>query len=621
VQLEVRLLGQFDLHYNGQQIMIPSRPAQSLLAYLALNAGISHRREKLAGLFWPETTEANARGYLRKALWLIRKSFDDAGTPWQVFLQIDEIAICFKQTSSYWLDVNFIRSPKDQPAWAVEDLTHIGSLYLGELLPGFYDEWIVVERESLQICFDQKMRLLLDRLIKEHCWEDVLEWGERWISHGNTPELAYRALMIAHAGIGDRAGVTKVYNRLVENLEKEVGVAPSADLQETYKRLLNKEVQAEFPGSFQPAVFEPVETTPTPGEPPYKGLAHFDVNDKALFFGREILTTRLVAYVQTHPLLAVIGASGSGKSSLLRAGLIPAFLQAFQDQGWKVEVITPTEHPLQSLEAILIEEDPNTWKAITEGRIRDPNDLEQQIQEASKQQVDAKLLLIVDQFEEIFTLCKSEVERKCFIDLLLAVLEVNPSIRMVIALRADFYAHCADYPNLTHLLARNQEYIGPMNPEEIRRAIEQPARQNGWDFQPGLVDLLLREIRDEPGALPLLSHALLETWRRRSGKTMTLKGYAESGGVRGAIAKTADRVFYHRLNAHQQILARNIFLRLTELGEETQDTRRRVEFSELVSHPSRLSGIQEVLDILAEARLITLSQDSAEVAHEALIRE
>jgi hypothetical protein len=192
---------------------------------------------------------------------------------------------------------------------------------------------------------------------------------------------------------------------------------------------------------------------------------------------------------------------------------------------------------------------------------------------------------------------------------------------MVIALRADFYAHCADYPNLTHLLARNQEYIGPMNPEEIRRAIEQPARQNGWDFQPGLVDLLLREIRDEPGALPLLSHALLETWRRRSGRTMTLKGYAESGGVRGAIAKTADRVFYQRLTAHQQILARNIFLRLTELGEETQDTRRRVEFSELVSNPGSLSGIQEVLDILAEARLITLSQDSAEVAHEALIRE
>jgi WD40 repeat protein/DNA-binding SARP family transcriptional activator len=621
VQLEVRLLGQFDLHYNGQQIMIPSRPAQSLLAYLALNAGISHRREKLAGLFWPETTEANARGYLRKALWLIRKSFEDAGTPWQVFLQIDEIAICFKKTSSYWLDADFIRSHKDQQAWAIEDLTHIGSLYLGELLPGFYDEWIVVEREGLQICFDQKIRLLLDRLIREHCWEDVLEWGERWIAHGNTPELAYRALMIAHAGIGDRAGITTVYHRVVENLEKELGTAPSVDLQETYKRLLNQEAQAEFPGSFQPAVFEPVETTPTPGEPPYKGLEHFDVNDEALFFGRETLTTRLVAYVQNHQLLAVIGASGSGKSSLLRAGLIPALYQELRDPKWRVEVITPTEHPLESLEAIITNQPPNTSKFLMEMLSKEPDYLVERIQQAPKKQAESEFLLVIDQFEEIFTLCKNEAERKCYIDQLVALLEVSPSTRMVIALRADFYAHCADYPDLTHLLARNQEYIGPMNLEEIRRAIEQPARQNGWDFQPGLVDLLLREIRDEPGALPLLSHALLETWQRRSGRTMTLKGYAESGGVRGAIAKTADRVFHQRLTAHQQILARNIFLRLTELGEETQDTRRRVDISELVSNPGSLSGIQEVLDILAEARLITLSQDSAEVAHEALIRE
>jgi hypothetical protein len=194
-------------------------------------------------------------------------------------------------------------------------------------------------------------------------------------------------------------------------------------------------------------------------------------------------------------------------------------------------------------------------------------------------------------------------------------------------MRADFYSHCAQYPALRQAVAAEQEYIGQMSAGELRRAIEEPARQGGWDFDPGLVDVLLHDVgaggseSPEPGALPLLSHALLATWDRRRGHTLTLEGYHASGGVRGAIAETAENVFNDQLNAQQKDLAQDIFLRLTELGEGTEDTRRRATLNELARQAEEAAALRGVLNTLAEARLITLSEDSAEVAHEALIRE
>jgi len=159
-----------------------------------------------------------------------------------------------------------------------------------------------------------------------------------------------------------------------------------------------------------------------------------------------------------------------------------------------------------------------------------------------------------------------------------------------------------------------------MTTEDLRRAIEEPAQRGHWEFEPGLVDLILRDVGDEPGALPLLSHALLETWKRRAGHRLTLKGYADAGGVHGAIAHTAESV-YQNLSLNEQTSVRNILLRLTEFGEGTEDTRRRATLDELWSHAEDADQVRAVLNKLAEARLVTLSEDSAEVAHEALIRE
>jgi hypothetical protein len=299
----------------------------------------------------------------------------------------------------------------------------------------------------------------------------------------------------------------------------------------------------------------------------------------------------------TSHFLAVVGASGRGKSSLVRAGLA-----ALKRDGWDVLIFTPGAEPLLALEMQL-----NPDQAETEFD---------------------RHLLLVDQFEETFTLCHEEGERRLFIEELLNLAQ-DPfrKIMVVIALRADFYSHCAQYPLLRQAVAAEQEYIGQMSKDELGRAIQEPARRGGWEFEPGLVDLLLNDIgadgtgQPEPGALPLLSHALLATWERRRGRLLTQDGYRASGGVRGAIAETAESVFTDQLNQTQQEIAPDVFLRLTELGEGTEDTRRRAALNELVRQSAEATQLRAVLNTLVEARLVTLNEDSAEVAHEALIRE
>lgn len=351
----------------------------------------------------------------------------------------------------------------------------------------------------------------------------------------------------------------------------------------------------------------PEEEPPAPGSAPYKGLLRFDERDAPLFFGRERASEQIVQLLERERLLAVVGASGSGKSSIVRAGLIP-LLKSRTAKRWRTYVLTPTADPMAALSELA----------------RQPVDASMANLASSVRKrargADA-ILIVVDQFEELFTLCHDEEQRQAFIDQLLSAAADSgePPIRVLITLRADFYARLAPYPALRDAVAQRQVYVGPMEPEDLRRAIEEPASRNGWLIAPGLVDLLLRDVGREPGNLPLLSHALLETWRRRRGKTLSLRGYFEAGEVSGAIARTADRV-YGRLSDEQRASVRQIMLRLTEVGEEAA-TRRRAELNELIPHGASADVANTVLRRLVDARLVTVDEGNAEVAHEALIRE
>jgi predicted ATPase/DNA-binding SARP family transcriptional activator len=230
--LRVRLLGAFETTQDDSPVAITSRPAQSLFAYLVLNAGTSHRREKLAGMLWPDSLEETARDNLRHALWRVRKALP--GQPTNEYLLTDDMSISFNASADYWLDAAELERVSESTS--ADALMPVLSAYQGELLPGFYDEWVVLEREHLQSVFEHKMARLLAILQDEGRWLEVLDWGERWIKLGQKPEPAYRALMSAHAAKGDMAKVAATYERCTKSL-REFGIEPSEQTRELYQSL------------------------------------------------------------------------------------------------------------------------------------------------------------------------------------------------------------------------------------------------------------------------------------------------------------------------------------------------------------------------------------------------
>ncbi|MEJ2354188.1 MAG: BTAD domain-containing putative transcriptional regulator, partial [Anaerolineales bacterium] len=232
--LHARLLGTYEVRLKDRPIDLPSRPAQSLLAYLLLNPNQPIRREKLAGLIWPDSTESNARSNLRSALWRVRKSFDSHG---DTYLQVNNLTISFQLQATDWLDVQVVDA-KITDQTTTDALAEIVEAFGGELLPGFYEDWVVLERQRLNAVYGQKMDLFLDRLVAESRWGEVLEWGERWISMGFIPESAYQAAMIAHAAQGDLGKVAGVYQRCVLALERDLGIQPSKRTQDIYQGLI-----------------------------------------------------------------------------------------------------------------------------------------------------------------------------------------------------------------------------------------------------------------------------------------------------------------------------------------------------------------------------------------------
>ena len=368
-----------------------------------------------------------------------------------------------------------------------------------------------------------------------------------------------------------------------------------------------------------------VEDVPPAAVPcPYMGLAAFEADDAEFFFGREELVAELTARLAGTRFLAVVGPSGSGKSSLVRAGLLPAVWAGAlpRSREWQTLVLTPGAHPLEELAARVSLLRGISPTSLLNDLKQDPQALHMAVRQAlADEPEEVKLLLVADQFEEVFALCHDEEERRGFIDALLYAVEAEEGRVVVVpTIRADFYGHCADYPQLAARLSDGL-LVGSMAEGELRAATERPAALVGLSLEPGLADLILGDVAGEPGALPLMSHALLETWGRRRGRTLTLSGYAAAGGVSGAIAQTADTV-YAGFTPEEQATARNIFLRLTELGEQgTQDTRRRVAASELVRTPEEAEAVEGVLKTLADARLVTTGEQTVEVAHEALIRE
>jgi WD40 repeat protein/tRNA A-37 threonylcarbamoyl transferase component Bud32 len=408
-------------------------------------------------------------------------------------------------------------------------------------------------------------------------------------------ELARAALAVA---------VGEASRELVDVASR--AAAGRSGLSEVEAELAGRVVDLQLAREQERALSTPATPTRVAAEGicPFKGLASFEPVDADYFFGRERLVAELVARLVGVGFLGIVGPSGSGKSSVLRAGLLPALAGGVLpgSEGWRRVLLRPGEHPLEELRRVLVSgaKDP---LAEALGALPD----------------EGRLLLAVDQLEELFTACRSEAERVAFAQTLARV-AADPEGRavVVVALRADFYGRFAAYPGLAELLGANHALVGPMQASELRRAVELPAGRVGLRVEPELTDALVDDVEGEPGALPLLSTALLELWQKRGDETLTLPAYRESGGVHGAVARLAEST-YDRIPDERKPIVRALMLRLVGEGEGDMPVRRRAPLAEL--DLERNEDVAAVLATLVENRLVTVGEGAVEVAHEALLRE
>jgi non-specific serine/threonine protein kinase len=385
--LEVRLLGKFEVKRDGKIIKISSRPAQGLFAYLVMTAGMTHRREKLAGMLWPDSTEESARDYLRHGLWRIRKAIDPPTSRGKSIphLVTDDIQVSFNPESRYSLDVATLKNIRENAS--AKDLAAVLSVYAGELLPGFYEDWVLLEREHVQSVFENKMARLLSLLQGESRWLDVLKWGEKWISLGQKPEPAFRALMKAHAAKGDMSRVAAVYERCVKSL-KEFGIEPSEQTVKLYEQLKSGQ------GIPDSAPFNTTKPAPSKKEPdaPHSNLPV----PLTSFIGREKEVGEILRLLGRNRLVTLMGSGGVGKTRLaVESGnkLVPKFKEGV----WWVDLVGLADPSLVAQEV---------------AKILDVRDVPNQpmIDTLAKHIGSKQFLLILDNCEHLISACTQLVD-------------------------------------------------------------------------------------------------------------------------------------------------------------------------------------------------------------------
>jgi uncharacterized protein YjbI with pentapeptide repeats len=371
---------------------------------------------------------------------------------------------------------------------------------------------------------------------------------------------------------------------------------------------------------------------------PYKGLAYFKDDDARFFFGRTALTDLLLDRLQQRNFLALLGASGSGKSSVLRAGLLNQLRlgRLSGSDRWELRVMLPTEHPLKSLANEFVDQklgniDRAAQLATAEKLLAEGKDGLRRLVEATAKST--RMVLVIDQFEESFTLCQNLEEREQFFACLIGALDIaTDKFCLAIAMRADFFGKCVEreYGGLSKRIAAHLVAVTPMNDDELREAIAKPAAIVGCEVEPILIEEIVRDVAGAPANLPLMQFALSELWQLRDGNRLTLQAYKqELGGITGALEKRANAVYAQFTDELDKRAVKHIFLSLTQLGEGTEDTRRRVVMSNLVTANLSLEAIERVVRRLADEKLVVtddrekgkVSGDAiVDVAHEALIR-
>jgi basic membrane lipoprotein Med (substrate-binding protein (PBP1-ABC) superfamily)/DNA-binding SARP family transcriptional activator len=592
--VEFRILGAIEALHDGHAVALGGPKQRAVLACLLLQANHLVSSEALIDTLWGEDPPDTARNTLQGYVSHLRHALEDGaleGRPPGYVLHVqpgDVDAIRFDEL------VREARGLGDEPARASALLSEALGLWRG---PALAD---VVQEASLA---GEAARLEESRLTAiEDRVEADLELGRHAQLVGELDALTGRhplrerlwgQLMLALYGAGQQADALRAFQRLRSLLGEELGLDPSPRLTRLQERILLHD----------PALVPSRATGPAAGiRNPFKGLRPFDEEDAEDFFGREELVGRLVGDLEASTrLIALVGPSGSGKSSVVNAGLIPAIRAT---EGWVVARMVPGRHPFEELRAALrgIGLDDTTVHA-PEGR---------------------RLLLVVDQFEELFVIA-DEADRAPFLAALTeATTDPDELVAVVLTLRADLYDRPLVHATFAPSFIAGAVTILPMSAAEIERAVAVPARRVGIDVDPALLADLIADTTDQPSALPLLQYALTELFDRRTGPSLTSEEYRTLGGVHGILSRRSEDLYGH-LDEQQRKVWLQVFLRLVRLGPKAGDASRRVPIGELTALDLDPVALSEVLESFGRHRLLTFDRDpvtgdaTVQVAHEALL--
>jgi WD40 repeat protein/DNA-binding SARP family transcriptional activator len=599
-RLEFRILGPLAVRVDGAVVPAGGPKQRALLALLLLSANRVVSRDRLIAELFPEQSVNSADHALRNHVSRLRKVLSPAvgDEPRLVarapgYLLRVEPGELDLESFERLVEAGQESLAADDPAAAAASFRAAEALWQGRPLADLeFEPFARLDVERLEELQLVAVEARIDAELELGRHRTLVPELEALSAEHPLRERFRAQLMLALYRSGRQAEGLKVYRQTRKLLDDELGLAPGAELQQLERAILVQDTALEL----SPA--EPSRSA-APGQRlvcPYKGLAPFEAADAEFFFGRERLVDELDARLADAPLLAIVGASGSGKSSLLQAGLLPALASGMLPGSarWRQVLLRPGERPMAELARALGGALPEIIAGLPSGE---------------------RVVVAVDQLEEVFAASVAEEERRAFLDALVeAAWDPDRRAAILVALRADFFGRLVAHVELADLAGANHVLLGPMSTTELRRAIVGPTERVGLEVEPELVGALVGDVAGEPGGLTLLSTALLDLWLEKEEGALTLTAYERTGGVRGAVGRHAEAAFGALDDASRQV-ARRILMRLAAGGETL--TRRRATRPELDADQDE--HVARVLDTLIEKRLLVAHDDTVELVHEALL--
>ena len=623
--MDYRLLGALEVSAGGVAADLGPPKQRALLALLLLHAGEIVPIDRLIELLWGNSPPRTANHSIQIYVSELRKAFEGLGAkgvlstrPPGYQLDVDSGSIDIRQFEARVREGRR-KLREGDPDTGAPDLQTALRLWRGPALSDFtYEEFAQPYIRHLHDLHLDAIEELAAADLAAGRAGDVVPLLDSAIREDPLRERSRELLMLALYRTGRHPEALRTYQDLRTVLDEELGLEPSPPLQRLQERILLHDP------ALMPA--DAAATAAAAVRNPYKGLRSFGERDAADFFGREDLVTELLRSLRDGAnLVALVGPSGSGKSSVIAAGLIPRLREGAIDGSdqWVIAQMVPGNNPLADVEAVIAEatDVPNGLDKLLA-----PESGSSRRATLRTMPEGGRLLLVIDQFEELFTLT-DEQQRQRFLDAIVgAVSEPGTQISVLLALRADYYDRPLHHAGFARLFTPNVISVLPMTPEELEAAVVGPAERAGVVVEPALLAELVGDAAHRPGTLPLLEYALTELFDQRSKTALTLDGYRALGAIRGVLSRSAETI-YDSLSPDARQVTMQLFLRLVQLGRGTTESRRRLALAELTSLDLDPVVLSKVLDAFGERRLLSFDRDPAtdqatvEVAHESLFRE